>query len=116
MTRRGRIGGVDDNLESARRFVGRLSAGAFLAMVEASIVSVVLGLYLSTHPASGRYRMLFLIAALGIAVFCVVLLLLRVRGREQDHPPVDGRLSRRLITLAVILNFWALSIVWLVET
>lgn len=111
MTGRRRRRVVDNDLESARRFLARLSNAAFVAMVETSIVSAVLGYYLSIHPASGRYRMLFLVAALGIVVFCVVVLVLRVGGPKRDHPQVDGRLSRRLIMLAVVLNVWAVSIV-----
>lgn len=101
------------DLQPFHAFVDRLSTPAFVAVVETSIVSIVYGFYLSFHPITESYRIIFWPSAfiqLGVGSF----LLTSRMGRRKKLDEPHKTLSVSLIAVAIILNlvaawgFWAL--------
>src|SRR5687768_3653692 len=64
-------------------FVARLSPSAFVAIVETSLVSLSLGLYLSFQEVTEGFRWFLLPSALVAVAFSLFLLFFRSRRREK---------------------------------
>jgi hypothetical protein len=102
-------------LEQAHTFVDRLSASAFVAVVETSLVSMLLGLYLSLHPTTEGFRFFLLPAALVQAIFSSFLIFSKSRQRR-TREATHAALSESLLAVAVLLNLLAVWIVWMLAT
>ena len=109
------MSGWTRDLQRFRAFVGRLPSSSFVALVEVSLITVILGLYLFFHQATNQFRArpLLLLFALVHVVFGFSLIFLRsFRGGEEERPRSHSALSVGLIAVAVIFNLWAIWIVW----
>jgi hypothetical protein len=103
------------NLRYFHAFVDRLSPSAFVAVLESSLMSITLGLYLSFQEVTEGFRVFLLPSAFWQVIFSLFLIFSRSRRREK-LAETHRTLSVSLIAVAVILNLLAVWIVWALET